>query len=201
MGRAKPRRRVFFSEPVLDPSGVRSFAILHRPTVRFHLQHGTRQFIRPSMGLLKHEALWISYVSVDAVLADLAQLTEVGHHEHVMSSASPWEAVKIGAGAPPIRLHGGWLLPYHGVSGENESRRYSMGVAVLNLERPSRVLYQSPEPILVPETEYERGGLVSNVIFPSAADLRTDNSVDIYYGAADRVVAAARIGLPSEILT
>jgi predicted GH43/DUF377 family glycosyl hydrolase len=192
---------VFFPSPVLDPSGVRSFAIVHRPTTRIHLQLGTREFIRPSRGALKHEGLWISYVPVDAVLADLSRLTEVGHHEHVMSAASPWEAVKIGAGAPPIRLPGGWLLPYHGVSGENERRRYSMGVAVLNLERPSCVLYQSPEPILVPETDYERGGLVSNVIFPSAADLRADNSVDIYYGAADRVVAAARIELPSELMT
>ncbi len=152
------------------------------------------------MGRFKHEGLWISYVPVDAVLADLGALTEVGHHEHVMSASSPWEAVKIGAGAPPVRLHRGWLLPYHGVSGENEQRRYSMGVAVLDLERPSRVLYRSPEPILEPETDYERAGLVSNVIFPSASDLRADHSVDVYYGAADRVVAAARIGLPDVLL-
>jgi predicted GH43/DUF377 family glycosyl hydrolase len=191
---------VFFPEPVLDPRGVRSFAIVHRPTTRIHLQFGTRQFIRPARGLLKHESLWISYVPIDAVLADPSELTEFGHHEHLMSAVSPWEAVKIGAGAPPVRLPGGWLLPYHGVSGENEHRRYCMGVAVLDLERPSRVLYQSPEPILEPETEYERGGLVSNVIFPSAADLRADNSLDVYYGAADRVIAVARVGLPS-ILT
>jgi predicted GH43/DUF377 family glycosyl hydrolase len=38
------------------------------------------------------------------------------------------------------------------------------------------------------------------VIFPSAADLRADNSLDVYYGAADRVIAVARVGLPS-ILT
>jgi predicted GH43/DUF377 family glycosyl hydrolase len=191
----------FFPTPVLDPHGVRSFAIVHRPTTRFHLQFRGREFIRPSIGVLKHEGLWISYVPVDAVLADLAQLTQVGHHEHAMSGASPWEAVKIGTGAPPVRLPGGWLLLYHGVSGENEQRRYSMGVAVLDLERPSRVLYQSPQPILQPETDYERGGLVSNVIFPSAADLRADNSLDVYYGAADRVIAVTRVGLPSELTT
>jgi predicted GH43/DUF377 family glycosyl hydrolase len=190
----------FFSTPVLDPSGVRSFAIVHRPTMRIHLQLGSRELIRPSIGMLKHEGIWISYVPVDAVLADLSRLTEVGHHEHVMSGIAPWEAVKVGAGAPPIRLPGGWLLAYHGVSGDNEHRRYSMGVAVLDLERPSRVLYRSAEPILEPEKDYERGGLVSNVIFPSAADLRPDHSVDIYYGAADRVVAAARIELPSTML-
>lgn len=191
----------FFPTPVLDSSGVRSFAIMHRPSMRIHVQFANRQFIRPSRGVLKHEGLWISYVSVDAVLADLAELTQVGHHEHVMSGASPWEAVKIGTGAPPVRLPGGWLLPYHGVSGENEHRRYCMGAAVLDLERPSRVLYQSSEPILEPETDYERGGLVSNVVFPSATDLRADNSLDVYYGAADRVIAVTRVSLPSELTT
>jgi predicted GH43/DUF377 family glycosyl hydrolase len=189
----------FFPTPVLDPHGVRSFAIIHRPTTHVHVHFGTRHFIRSSSGLLKHESLWISYVPVDAVLADLAQLTHVGNHEHVMSGASPWEAAKIGTGTPPVRLPGGWLLPYHGVSGENDDRRYSMGVAVLDLERPSRVIYRSPEPILSPETEYECNGLVSNVIFPTAADLRADKTLDVYYGAADHVIAVARIGLPSEL--
>jgi len=190
---------VFFSAPVLDPRGVHSFAIMHRPTAHFHIQVGDREIVRPIRGALKHESLWISYVPVDTVVADIAQLTYVGQHEHVMSPASPWEAVKIGAGAPPVHLPTGWLLPYHGVSGENANRRYAMGVALLDLERPSRVLYRSPEPILVPETAYERNGLVSNVIFPTATDLRTDDSIDVYYGAADHVIAAARVGLPREL--
>jgi predicted GH43/DUF377 family glycosyl hydrolase len=189
----------FFPAPVLDPSGVPSFAIMHRPTARIHVHLGVRELIRPAMGVFKHESLWISYVPVDAVLADLSALTQVGHHEHVMSGDAPWEAVKIGTGAPPVHLPGGWLLTYHGVSGDNEHRRYSMGVAVLDLERPSRVLYRSPEPILAPETDYECAGLVSNVIFPSATDLRADNSLDVYYGAADHVIAVARMGLPSEL--
>ncbi len=190
---------VFFPDPVLDPNGVRSFAIVHRPTTRIHVQVGNRQFIRPSLGNFRHESLWISYVPVAAVLADLAALTHVTHHEHVMSAVSPWEAVKIGAGAPPVRLAGSWLLTYHGVSGATGQQRYSMGIALLDLERPSQVLYQSPEPILAPETEYERDGLVSNVVFPSAVDLRADRSLDVYYGAADRVIAVARVTLPNDI--
>jgi predicted GH43/DUF377 family glycosyl hydrolase len=75
-----------------------------------------------------------------------------------------------------------------------------MAFALLDLERATKVLYRSPSPVLEPEAEYERGGLVSNVIFPTAADLRTDHSIDMYYGAADHVVAAARIGLPREML-
>jgi len=190
---------VFFPTPVLDPRGVPSFAIVHRPTARFHMQIGSHHITRPLRGILKRESLWISYVPVEAVMADLAQLTQVYQHEHLMSGIAPWEATKIGAGAPPVRLSGGWLLPYHGVSGENAQRRYAMGVAVLDLERPSRILYRSPEPILAPEAAYERDGLVANVVFPTAGDLRADKTIDIYYGAADHVIAAARVRLPSEL--
>jgi predicted GH43/DUF377 family glycosyl hydrolase len=74
-----------------------------------------------------------------------------------------------------------------------------MGLAILDLERPSRVLYRTPAPILEPEAEYERNGLVANVVFPTAAALHTDGSLNVYYGAADHVIAAARVSLPSDL--
>jgi predicted GH43/DUF377 family glycosyl hydrolase len=74
-----------------------------------------------------------------------------------------------------------------------------MGIAILDGERPSQVLYRTPSPILEPETVYERSGLVANVVFPSATDLRADGALDVYYGAADHVIAAARVCLPSGI--
>ncbi len=33
-------------------------------------------------------------------------------------------------------------------------------------------------------------------MFPSATDLRSDELIDVYYGAADHVIAAARVHLP-----
>jgi predicted GH43/DUF377 family glycosyl hydrolase len=74
-----------------------------------------------------------------------------------------------------------------------------MGIAVLDLDRPSRVLYRTARPVLEPETDYERNGLVDDVIFPSATDLRADGALDVYYGAADHVIAAARVTLPREL--
>ena len=62
------------------------------------------------------------------------------------------------------------------------------------------VVYRTPLPILEPETDYERNGLTSNVVFPSATDRRSNGVIDVYYGAADRVIAAARVTLPSELL-
>ncbi len=191
----------FFPEPVLDPRGVRSFAILHRPTARVQLHFGDKELIMPPGGHDKRESIWISYVSVDAVGADLANLTSVGHHESVMVPKEPWESIKLGGGAPPVRIPSGWLLTYHGVSRVEERLQYSMGVAILDAERPSRVLYRTPLPILEPQTEYERSGLTANVVFPSAIDQRANGELDVYYGAADCVIAVARITLPRELLS
>ena len=155
----------------------------------------------PPAGHETRESIWISYVPVDAVLSDIANLTAAGGHERLLTPKEPWEAIKLGGGAPPVRIPSGWLLTYHGVSQIEEGLHYSMGIAILDAERPSRVLYRTPLPILEPETDYERNGLTSNVVFPSATDQRRDGVIDVYYGAADRVIAAARVRLPSELLS
>jgi predicted GH43/DUF377 family glycosyl hydrolase len=116
-----------------------------------------------------------------------------------MAPHQAWEKNKVGAGAPPVRLPYGWVLPYHAVSAPDGHPRYCMGAAILDLERPSRVLYRTPAPILQPQADYERNGLVSDVVFPSASELRPDGALDVYYGAADHVIAAARVTLPTEL--
>jgi predicted GH43/DUF377 family glycosyl hydrolase len=191
----------FFPEVIADPNGVPSLGILHRPTTRIHLRTCGSDVTAPPSGEETRERIWISYVPIEAVLADIAKLTLVRRHERVMAPEQPWEIEKIGAGAPPVRLPYGWVLPYHAVSATNGQVRYCMGVAILDLERPSRVLYRTPRPILEPQTEYECHGLVNNVVFPTAGDLRADRVLDFYYGAADRVIAAARVTLPSRLPT
>jgi predicted GH43/DUF377 family glycosyl hydrolase len=191
----------FFPDVVSDPLGVPSFAILHRPTTRVHLRRhdaGTTVAPPPSMEE-KRENIWISYIHVDSVADDIANLTSVRRHERVMAPEQSWEALKVGTGAPPVRAAYGWVLPYHAVCAPNGQPRYSMGVAVLDAERPSRVLYRTPEPILEPVEDYERTGLVHEVIFPSATDRRADGALDVYYGAADHVIAVAHVTLPSTL--
>jgi predicted GH43/DUF377 family glycosyl hydrolase len=191
----------FFPEVVADAQGVPSFAILHRPTTRLHFRrhHDGMKIVQPPSGDETQENIWISYVPVKAVLADIASLTAVRRHERVMAPEQSWETKKVGTGAPPVRLNYGWILTYHAVSAADGHPRYCMGVAVLDGERPSRVLYRSPSPILEPQEEYERNGLVNEVVFPSATDLRADGALDVYYGAADHVIAAARVTLPAKL--
>jgi predicted GH43/DUF377 family glycosyl hydrolase len=190
-----------FPDVVSDPEGVPSFAILHRPTTRLHFRrhHDGMKIVQPPSGDETQENIWISYVAAKEVQADIARLTTVRRHERVMAPEQSWEAKKVGTGAPPVRLNYGWVLTYHAVSAPDGHSRYCMGVAVLDGEHPSRVLYRSPAPILEPLEEYERHGLVDEVVFPTATDLRADGALDVYYGAADHVIAAARLSLPSKL--
>ena len=125
---------------------------------------------------------------------------------------SHWDSKKIGAGAPPLKTRFGWLLFYHGV---DEAHVYRLGVLLLALQNPGRVLYRSPDPVLEPETPAERGeggDWVPNVVFTCGAVPETDkeildaeDGILLYYGAADSRILAARttVGalIPKEYLS
>jgi beta-1,4-mannooligosaccharide/beta-1,4-mannosyl-N-acetylglucosamine phosphorylase len=109
---------------------------------------------------------------------------------------------KIGPGAPPLKTNKGWLFIFHSVDvdpqrGKNGweerwDKRYSAGVMLLDLENPRKIIAISPEPLLVPEADYEvKDGFRNNVIFPCANILENDGEVKIYYGAADTVECLA----------
>ena len=52
--------------------------------------------------------------------------------------------------------------------------------------------------MLVPEDPRERVGVVNNVVFPTALDVRTDlgeSIYDVYYGMGDAAIGAARMWL------
>ena len=100
-----------------------------------------------------------------------------------------WESRKIGAGCPPIKTPIGWLVFYHGVSSTGQ---YSMGAAILAVNSPTKVLYRLPFPLLSPDTIYEETGVVPNVVFGTSV-IELVSNYRLYYGAGDRVIAAALI--------
>jgi predicted GH43/DUF377 family glycosyl hydrolase len=79
--------------------------------------------------------------------------------------------------------------------------RYSAGLVVHDLHQPHRVLYRSPEPTLVPETDDEVSGTVNNVVFPTAIDpLAQARTFDVYYGMADSKIGRCRLELGASTL-
>ena len=98
-----------------------------------------------------------------------------------------WDSVRIGIGPPPIETAAGWLLIYHGVRATVAGAVYRVGLALLDLERPNRVIHRSPHWVLSPSAPYERVGDVPNVVFPCGAVVGDDGTLTLYYGAADYV--------------
>lgn len=105
-----------------------------------------------------------------------------------------WDGEKVGMGPPPIRTDRGWLALYHGVKIYGGMRIYRVGLALLDLDEPHRVLARAKHSIFKPTESYETTGLLPNVVFPSGL-IQRDGEVWMYYGAADTCVCLARAKL------
>ena len=104
---------------------------------------------------------------------------------------SNWENEKIGISGPPIKTDAGWLLIYHGVS---EDHFYRQGVALLDLENPTKLIARNPDPIFEPDLEWELKGHVNNVVF-SCGHVILDDKLYFYYGGADTAIGLATMKL------
>jgi beta-1,2-mannobiose phosphorylase / 1,2-beta-oligomannan phosphorylase len=148
---------------------------------------------RPMPEGLGQPSIWV---------ASSPDLISWGHHS-LVAAARPgmWDDLKIGGGAVPFRVHArrrdAWLAIYHGVT--RSPPTYSLGALLLDLHDPSKVIGRSRDPILRPEAAYEREGFYGDVVFTCGALLDGD-TVRIYYGAADAVMAVADLSL-AEILS
>ncbi len=67
-------------------------------------------------------------------------------------TAQYWHYCKVGGGAVPIKTEKGWLTIFHGVHVMCQSQYvYHLGVMLLDLEDPSKVIASCPYSILSPE--------------------------------------------------
>jgi predicted GH43/DUF377 family glycosyl hydrolase len=106
-----------------------------------------------------------------------------------------WDEMKIGPGVPPIKTIRGWLSIYHGVFPTMDGSVYRLGVALHDLEDPSKIIAVGDEWILQPEEVYEITGYVHNVVFTCGAVPEEDGSVKIYWGGADKVMCMGTANL------
>jgi len=115
--------------------------------------------------------------------------------EHiVLDPVYKHESSYIGGGCPPIETEHGWLLIYHGVEETDKGRVYSACAALLDLDDPQRELARLPYALFSPEYDWELIGEVNNVVFPTGTAL-FGNTLFIYYGAADSLIACASVSL------
>ena len=129
--------------------------------------------------------MWISF-SPD--------LRHWGSHKVLMPAREGgwWDARKIGLNSPPIETSKGWLIIYHGVRHTAAGCLYRLGLALLDLEDPTKIIYRGDEWIFGPLADYERTGDVADVVFPCGAVLDDDgDTLRVYYGGADTSISMA----------
>jgi predicted GH43/DUF377 family glycosyl hydrolase len=144
------------------------WAMLHRPVPR---------------SLLFGANIWISFSP---------NLKHWGEHQEIIRAREGgwWDANKIGLCAPPMETKQGWLILYHGVRRTASGSIYRLGLVLLDLEEPTRVIRRSDEWIFGPRAPYEREGDVDDVVFPCGW-IKKGDKIFMYYGAADSRICLA----------
>ena len=169
-------------DAVLFPEKIGGkFALLHRilPDIQIVYFDNFKQ--------LKSRDFWVNYLNH---LPDFV----------VLENRYWFETRHIGGGAPPIKTKDGWLFLLHSVEETNHGRIYRASAALLDLENPQKVLGRLKEPLFGPDESWEKVGDVSNVVFPTGTAI-FDNNLYIYYGAADHLIAVAKVNLAELIET
>ena len=104
------------------------------------------------------------------------------------SAKGCWDKWIRGPGAPPLKTKEGWLLFYHAM--DDDWSKYKVGVMLLDLEDPTKILHRSPKPILEPTEFYETSGSKPGIVDASGAVVK-EGKLLIYYGSADNYINVA----------
>ena len=102
-----------------------------------------------------------------------------------------WDSAKVGIAGPPLPVtlpsgESAWLMIYHGVSRHGT---YRLGAALLD-HSGIDLIARMTDPIFEPVEPYELAGEVANVVF-SCGQIVRDDTLYLYYGAADKVIGVA----------
>ena len=153
------------------------WALLHRPYLKDKLNRAS---------------IWISYSSDLMHWGESSCLVEA-------RTGGWWDSGKVGIGPQPIETTEGWLMIYHGVRLTFSGPIYRVGLVLLDLDDPNKVIKRCDEWVFGPEETYERVGDIPNVTFPCGAVVKDDELI-MYYGAADTSIAVATASV-NEILS
>ncbi len=128
---------------------------------------------------------------------------------------------RSGAGPPPIKLHNGWLLIFHGVTkwkGEKgliadfkrlfrmhvreENDIYTVWAILLDLKDPTKIISISHSPIIEPKKKEEISFEGKKVVFPTGLVLdKNGEDILLFSGAGDEFVTVKKIKLKDILAT
>lgn len=163
-------------DAVLFPEKIKGkYALLHR------ILPGIQIIYFDSFSQLRQRDFWVKY------------LKKI--EGYVVVEPKYWyDSWNVGGGCPPLKTEHGWLLIYHTVEHASSGRIYHAAACLLDKNDPSKIIARLPDPLFSPKYNHEKDGVVADVVFPTGLIL-DDDRVTVYYGAADKVIAAKSIDL------
>lgn len=98
----------------------------------------------------------------------------------IKAPENDWEFIQIGNCGSPIETDKGWILITHGVG---PMREYSIGIILLDIENPTKIIGNMNTPLLTC-TPDEREGYVPNVVYSCGSIIHNDTLI-IPYAMSD----------------
>jgi predicted GH43/DUF377 family glycosyl hydrolase len=127
---------------------------------------------------------WNNYISFSDNITLWREATLLQQPEY------PWELIQIGNCGSPIETEEGWLVITHGVG---PMREYVLGVSLLDLHDPTKLIGRLKTPLLVPNEE-EREGYVPNVVYSCGSLIHNDDLI-IPYAMSDYASTYATVNV------
>ncbi len=160
---------------ILFPEKVKGqYVRLHRP----------KEWIGEAYGC-EYPGVWISFSD---------DMMEWHDSQLLIKGEESWEK-KIGGSTPPLKTDKGWLTLYHGVG---DAGIYRVGIMLLDLDDPTKVIARATDYIMEPEHDYETKGFYDGCVFPTG-NVIVDDTLYVYYGGADKYCCVATCSV-SELL-
>jgi predicted GH43/DUF377 family glycosyl hydrolase len=140
----------------------------------------------------------------------LDSLDDIGHSQPYIASPvgargavddARWDTRMRGAGAPPVKTDKGWVVFYH-ANNKDEPHKYKVGVLLLDLNDPKKIIGRLNFPILEPDEWYENDGK-PGIVYVCGA-VKRDDLIFLYYGGGDKRLCVAHLNtreLLDELLT
>ena len=107
------------------------------------------------------------------------------------SEGEGWDVKSVGSNGTPIETEHGWLQINHGY---NDDHIYRMGLALLDLDDPTKVIRRSTGFVFSPKELWEIRGDVPNVVF-SCANPVVGDTVYLFYAGGDHAIGLAKCKL------
>lgn len=133
---------------------------------------------------------------VNMTLIQSPDLFTWNHSQLLQRPQAPFEYIQIGNCGSPIETAEGWLVLTHAVG---PLRRYVLGVTLLDLDDPRKVIKTLRRPLMSP-LETERDGYVPNVLYTCGWLLHHDH-IMIPYAMSDAACSFAKIGIENLLET